>query len=353
VSVRVRVSGEAVVRLGGGRWSRRVQWRRVGVAAVLALVAAALAIVALGVGDFPIAPGDVVATLAGGGDPGTHFIVEQLRLPRVACALAAGAALGVSGAIFQSLTRNPLGSPDIVGFQTGSATGALFVITVLEGSAISASLGALIGGFATAATVYLLAIKHRRVTGFRLVLVGVGIGALMLSFNEFLLSRARIEDAVEATRWLLGSLSGRTWDDATPLLVAIAVLIPLSLLAGRSLRLLELGDDAAYGLGLRVERARVVLIALAVALVSATTVAVGPIVFVALTAPQIARRLSRSAEPALVCSALVGAIIVQAGDLAAQRIVPDTPLPVGIMCGGVGGAYLLWLLSTEWRSGRP
>ncbi|MEA2268496.1 MAG: iron-siderophore transport system permease protein [Solirubrobacteraceae bacterium] len=341
-----------VVRLGEGRVSARLRLRPIGAAGCLALAVMALTIVEIGTGDFPLSMGQVVATLAGGGDEGARFIVTELRLPRVACALLAGAALGISGAIFQSLTRNPLGSPDIVGFQAGAVTGALVVITVLGGAELEVSGGALVGGAATATAVYLLARRGGRLSGFRLVLIGIGVSALMLATNDYLLSRARIEDAQEATRWLLGSLNGRTWDDVRPMALALVVLLPLAALAGRSLRLLELGDDAAQALGLGVERARGALVALGVALVAVSTTAVGPIAFVALTAPQIARRLARTAEPSLLCSALTGALLVQGADVAAQWLVPETPLPVGVMTGALGGVYLIWLLGTELRSGR-
>jgi iron complex transport system permease protein len=340
------------VRLARERVSGRVQLRPIVTAAALAVVLAVLVVIAIGTGEFPIPADRVVATVLGGGDAGTRFIIGELRLPRVVCALLVGAGLGISGAVFQSLTRNPLGSPDIVGFQAGAVTGALVVIIVLDGAGGQASVGALVGGALTALAVYVLALKGGRLTGFRLVLVGIGISALMVSANHFLISRARIEDAQEATRWLLGSLNGRGWDDVEPLALAMLVLLPLSALAGRPMRLLGLGDDAAHGLGLGVERARVALVALAVALVAVTTTAVGPIAFVALTAPQIARRLARTAEPTVLCSALMGAVLVLGADVAAQRLVPQTPLPVGVMTGAVGGIYLIWLLATEWRSGR-
>ncbi len=183
------------------------------------------------------------------------------------------------------------------------------------------------------------------------MLVGIAIGALMIAVNDFLLTRARIEEAQEATRWLLGSLNGRTWEDTAPLLAALAVLLPLSVPAGRGLRALELGDELGAGLGVRVERVRVALAGLAVALVAATTTAIGPVLFVALAAPQIARRLARTDGPPLLAAALTGALIVLASDIAAQRIVPGTPLPVGIVTGAVGGVYLVWLLASEWRAG--
>ncbi len=332
--------------------SLRIRSRPIAVAIVLALIAAALLVVGIGTGDFPIAPLDVVRALFGQGDPATTFIVRDLRLPRALCGVLVGIALALSGAIFQSLTRNPLGSPDIVGFETGASVGALVVLTVLAGSGAMVSAGALAGGALTAVLVYGLAFRRGGTSGYRLILIGIAIGYLMLSIIDYLLSRARIEEAQEATRWLLGSLNGRTWDDVVPLLISLAILLPLAIPAGRALRVLELGDDAAHGLGLHVERTRLALVGLAVALVSVCVVAVGPIGFVALTAPQIARRLARSAGPPLLCSALTGVVIVLASDIAAQHIVPERALPVGVMTGAFGGLYLAWLLTTGWRRGR-
>jgi iron complex transport system permease protein len=346
----VRLPGRSV-RIGAGI-SLRVHLRPVVVAAVLLVVAFALLVVEVGTGDFPIPPGDVARALVGAGDPGVEFIVRELRLPRALCAVLVGIALGISGAIFQSLTRNPLGSPDIIGFQQGASVGALFVITVLAGSGAAVSAGALAGGALTAIVVFGLAYTRGSSSAYRLILVGIAIGALMLALIDYLLSRARIEEAQEATRWLLGSLNNRGWEDVTPLAIGLALLLPAAAAAGPWLRALELGDDAAYGLGLRVERARFALVALAVALVSITTVAVGPLVFVALTAPQIARRLARTSGPTLTCSALTGAAVVLAADVAAQRLVPGTALPVGVFTGAIGGLYVVWLLTTEWRSGR-
>jgi iron complex transport system permease protein len=339
------------IRLGDAV-SLRIGRRPVAVGVGLTLVAAALLVVAIGTGDLPIAPVDVVRALVGQSDPGTTFIVRDLRLPRALCAVLVGIALALSGAIFQSLTRNPLGSPDIVGFEHGASVGALIVLTILAGSGAVVSAGALAGGALTAALVYVLAFRRGGTTGYRLILIGIAVGYTMLSLIDYLLSRARIEEAQEATRWLLGSLNGRTWEDAAPLLISLAILLPLTLPAGRALRALELGDDAAHGLGLRVERARLALVALAVALVSICVVAVGPIGFVALTAPQIARRLARSAGPPLLCSALTGVVVVLASDIVAQRIVPERALPVGVITGAVGGLYLAWLLTSGWRKGR-
>ena len=324
--------------------------RAIVVGSTLAIGCALLLLLAIGTGEFAMSPGEVISGLVGS-DPAASFIVRDLRLPRALCAVLAGAALGLSGAIFQSLTRNPLGSPDIVGFTYGAGVGALIVITMFDGSGAIVSLGALAGGALTALAVYVLAFTRGSVSGHRLVLVGIAVSALALAVTDFLLSRARIEDAQEATRWLLGSLNTRGWEDVWPLLGGFIVLAPALATAGRPLRALELGDDAAHGLGVRVERARLCLVMLAVALVSGVAVAVGPVLFVALTAPQIARRVAHSPGPALVLSALTGAALVLAADIAAQRIVPSTPLPVGVMTGAFGGVYLAWLLARGWRKG--
>lgn len=344
--------GDAVTLRIGEAVTLRVDRRPVATAAVLGVVVAVLFVVALSTGDFPIAPGEVLEALAGTGEAGTTFVVRDLRLPRATCAVLVGLALGVSGAIFQSLTRNPLGSPDIIGFEQGASVGALVVITILAGSGAAIAAGALAGGAVTALLVYGLAFRRGGTSGYRLILVGIAIGFLMLSVTDYLLARARIEEAAEATRWLLGSLNGRAWSDAVPLLLSLTLLLPPVVPAARVLKALELGDEAAHALGVRVERARLSLVGVAVALVAVSVVAVGPVAFVALTAPQIARRLARTAGPPLVCSALMGAVVMLAADLAAQHLIASTDLPVGVMTGGFGGLYLAWLLAMEWRAGR-
>lgn len=336
----------------GSRVSFRPRPRALVVGAVLALVSTGLFVLSVATGDFPLPLVDVVKALVGAGDESTTFIVRDLRLPRAICAVLVGAALGISGAVFQALTNNPLGSPDIIGFNQGASVGALIVITIIGGSAVATSAGALFGGVLSAALVYGFAYRRGGGTsGYRLILVGIAISFLMLSISDFLLARARIVEAQEATRWLLGSLNGRTWEDVWPLAIGLAITLPFLVAASRALRSLELGDDAARGLGVNVERSRIVLVALGVLLVSLTVVAVGPVGFVALTAPQIARRLERAASPPLVGSAVVGALVVLASDVAAQRIT-ERALPVGVMTAAVGGAYLAWLLTMQWKHGR-
>lgn len=337
-----------VVRLAGERVSFRLHLRPLVVGLVLAAVATVGAIFMIGTGDYPLSPGQVIETLLGGGDSSTAFIVETLRLPRTLTALLVGAALGVAGAIFQSIARNPLGSPDVIGFTYGAATGALVVILVWDGGSRAIAVGAIVAGFLTAAAVYLLSLRGG-VQGYRLVLVGIGIGAMMLAVNDYLITRARKDDAYEAARWLVGSLNDAAWENVVPIAIALALLLPVALLLGRRLRMLEMGDDAARALGVNVERSRLALSGTGVALTAVGVASTGPIAFVALAAPQLARRLTRTASPGLATSALMGATVLVLSDLAGQRLAPKD-LPVGVVTGLVGGVYLAWLLSREWRS---
>lgn len=337
--------------LRGAGLSARVDRRSLLVCAGLLLAALGVSVVLIGTGDYRIAPLDVLRTLTGHGDPGQDFIVRQLRLPRVVVALLVGAALGMAGAAFQTVSRNPLGSPDVIGFGQGSAAGALIVIVLLKGPAYQVSLGAVAGGLLTGIAVYLLAWKQG-VHGYRLVLVGIGASAVLAAVNSYLLVKADFVDAARAVVWITGSLDGRDWSQVWPLLGACAVLMPLLLGRSRALRITEMGDDTARALGVHVERTRLTVVLAAVLLTASATAAAGPIAFIALTAPQLARRLTRSPGVALLPSALMGAALLVAADWAAQRAFGSGQVPVGVATGVLGGGYLLWLLITERKAGR-
>ncbi|AYN36478.1 iron-siderophore uptake system transmembrane component [Streptomyces albus] len=350
--VRSARKGPAVksLRTRGGL-SVRVEARSALVVLLLLLAALLASVVLIGTGDYPIGFADVVRTLLGEGNPGQEFIVNDLRLPRVLVALLVGAALGLGGAVFQSVSRNPLGSPDILGLGQGSTAGALFTIVVLGGSATQVTLGALAGGLLTGAAIYLLAWK-RGVHGYRFVLVGIGAAAIVTAVNGYLLTKADLVDAARALVWMTGSLTGRDWDQVWPLLALCAVLVPLALVNARPLRMLEMGDDAAGALGVRVERTRLLLMLSAVVLTAAATAAAGPVGFLALTAPQLAKRLTKAPGPNLVPAMAMGATLLVVADWSSQRIFGADQLPVGVLTGVLGGAYLLWLLVTERRAGR-
>ncbi|MCU7824001.1 FecCD family ABC transporter permease [Kitasatospora sp. DSM 101779] len=335
----------------GASVSVRYRPRALLVGAAAALLALAVGVLALGSGDYPMSTSDVLRTLTGGGSPAEDFIVNDLRLPRVVTALLVGAALALAGALFQSLVRNPLGSPDILGFTQGAGAGALLVV-LAGGSSLALAGGAIAGGVATGAAIYALAWRQG-VQGSRLVLVGIGSAAVLTGINGYLLTRAQLMDAARAMLWLTGSLDGRGWRDAVPLLIALAVLGPAVLLGGgRALRMLEMGDDAAGGLGIRVERVRLALLACAVLLASLAAAAAGPVNFVALTAPQLAKRLTRAPGPNLLAAMCTGAALLVTADHLAQHAFAGHQLPVGVVTGVLGGGYLVWLLATERRAGR-
>jgi len=336
----------------GEHLSLRLRPRPPAVIAGTALLALAVAVLSLGTGDFPLGPADVLRTLAGHGSPVDTFIVDRVRLPRVLTGLLVGGTLALSGAVFQSVVRNPLGSPDMLGFTQGASAGALIVIVVTGGGSAAVAGGAVAGGVATGALIYALAWR-KGVHGGRLILVGVGVAAFLSGVNGYLLTRAQLQDAQSAMLWLTGSLDGAGWGGTLPLLAAMAVLAPVVLLGcGRGLHALELGDDTATALGVRVGRQRLVLLASAVLLASCAAAAAGPVSFVALTAPQLARRLTRAPGPNLLASLCTGAALLVSADWVAQRLISDNPLPVGVVTGALGGGYLVWLLATERGTGR-
>ncbi|WP_447007601.1 FecCD family ABC transporter permease [Saccharothrix isguenensis] len=331
-------------------FSLRVSERAVLVSTAIAALTVVAAVATMVSGDFPLTVGEVLATFLGRGDGYAEFVIFTLRLPRLLTGLLVGAALALSGAILQSLSRNPLASPDIIGFTQGAATGAIAVIVLAQGGMAATALGATVAGLITSVAVYLLAFKQG-VQGFRLVLIGIGVSAMMLAVNSYLLTRATLESALVAQTWLVGGLNNRGWDQAQVVAAVLAVLLPCALVLGRRLALLEMGDSAATGLGVNAERTRPALLAVSVGLAAVATAAAGPITFVALAAPQLARRLTAASGPGLAASALMGGLLLVVSDFAVQRLFPTTPLPVGIATGAIGGLYLVWLLAHEWRKG--
>ncbi|MET7367548.1 iron chelate uptake ABC transporter family permease subunit [Streptomyces sp. NPDC005566] len=339
--------GRRVLVLRRRRIAVRLQWRSVVVCTVLAVAIACTAVLALMTGSYPLSPGQVLSALTGRETGIVHDVVVEWRLPRVAAALVFGAALGVSGAVFQSLLRNPLADPGIVGLSQGSYTGALIVILVVNGTYVQLVGGALLGGMATAVAVYVLAYR-RGVQGFRLIIVGIGVSAMLGSLNTWLILKADLDQAMSAAAWGAGSLNGVSWKQVVVGGACIAVLLMLAGMSGRPMRQMELGDDAAASQGVRVSPVRLGLILVGVALTATVTAASGPIAFISLVAPQIGRRLARTAGITLAPAAFVGALLCLASDHLAQHVAP-TPLPVGIVTVVLGGGYLGYLLFTEAR----
>jgi len=332
-----------------GPLSVRVRPRSLTVGIALLAAIVVLTVVAVMAGDYPLTIGQTLAALfSAGDDPLAQFFVQGQRLPRVVCAVLVGLALACSGAIFQPLAGNPLGSPDIIGFTVGAATGALVQITLFDGGPAATALGAVLGGFGTALVVYLLAWRSG-LAGFRLVLVGIGVAAVLQGVNSLLVVRASLTAAQTAAQWLAGSFNTSTWSDVAITALALAVLVPAAVVLSRPLGAMTMGDEAAIGIGIRVEPTRLALVIVGVALVSVATAAAGPIAFVALAAPQLARRLTGAPGVGMIAAGLMGAMLVLASDLVAQRLFAPTQLPVGVVTGSLGGLYLIWVLTREWR----
>ena len=335
-----------VLRIGGT--SFRIDLRVATIAACIFLLATAVALLTLVSGEFQLSVSDVLGAFFGDTSPKVHMVVVEWRLPRTLLALIMGAALGMSGAIFQSLTRNPLGSPDVIGFDAGAYSGALVVIILVNGGFFGVAGGALLGGILTALVVYLLAWRGS-VEGFRLIVVGIGVSAMLTAFNSYLLIKADLKVAVAAATWGAGTLNGVTLERLVQVGVVLGILMPLALTLGRSMRQLELGEDAARSMGVNTNRTRLAMTVIGVALTATVTAAAGPITFVALAGPQIARRVCGTAGVALLPAAAMGALLLVTADYLAQRAFAPTQLPVGVVTVCLGGLYFAWLLMREAR----
>lgn len=350
------------------RWPKRVRFVRVpalnlslrvdviGVAITVALVAATAIVAVWSLGLSVTSTPNlgfaetlrVLAGQTGATEPRTRLVADAL--PGVVTAILGGISLALSGAIFQTITRNPLGSPDIIGFTTGANTGALIAMLVLGLGSTGTTAGALIGCLATGFAVYWLGMRGG--TGnYRFIIVGIGISAMLLAFNGYLVATAQRENAAAAAAWGMGSLQNLTMNDTIPVLVTLAILLPLLAVIAPQMRMFELGSDSAQSKGVNVERAQLMLLVLGVGFAAATTAIAGPIAFIALVAPQIAARISPTAGIPLVTSAAVGATLL-VSCAAIARTLLDVPLPVGVVTSALGGLYLLFLLLAQSRKAR-
>ncbi|MCX5536408.1 iron chelate uptake ABC transporter family permease subunit [Streptomyces sp. NBC_00006] len=324
---------------GSLRGTRRPLWA----GAITAL--SCLVLLALGVftGTYHIGTAEVFDVLGGGGSAMDRFIVVGQRMPRVCAALLVGAGLGLAGSLFQSLSRNPLGSPDIIGFTTGSTTGALAALLIGGGTSLGAGGGALLGGLATALLVHVLS-AMRGAVGGRLIVTGIAVGAMLASVNDFLITRADIESAESAKAWTFGSLNAITWPHVVPAAAAFPLLLAATVVLARPLQMMSMGDDTAAALGVRVDRIRALTLLVGVAWTAVAIAVAGPIGFLALAAPQLARRLARSGGVPVFTAALMGALLLACADFAGQRLLAPFQIPVGLVTGALGGLYLMWLL---------
>lgn len=321
----------------------------------LAVLVLLLFTAAMLVGDYPLAPSEVLRALlspiAGSADVSADFIVLGVRLPRAVAAIVTGAAFGLSGAVFQTVLRNPLASPDIIGITTGASAAAVVAILMFKWTGVPVALSACLGAVSVAALIYGLAWRGG-ITPYRLVLIGIGTAAIGGAVISYLFTRARVNDVQRALAWLAGSLNGATFDALLPLVAGLVVLVPVLVALSLSLRSLELGDDTAKALGTQVELSRMGLLLVAVLLAALATATVGPISFVAFLAGPIAKRLLGPSATLLPAAAMTGALLTLGADMIAQHGLGRNQLPVGVVTGALGAVFLIYLLIAANRAGR-
>ncbi|MTH64247.1 FecCD family ABC transporter permease [Paracoccus shanxieyensis] len=330
-----------------GRQRRRARRRRV-VLCLLALLVVAFALTLM-LGQSFTPPGDVLRVLLGHEVAGASFTVGQLRLPRAVMSVLAGLSFGLGGAAFQIMLRNPLASPDIIGISSGASAAAVFAIIVLGLDGPVVSVFAVLAGLGVALAIYALSWRGG-VAGARLILVGIGVSAMLESLISYILLKAPAWDLQEAVRWLTGSVNGAQLAQAMPILLSLLIFGGVLLARGRDLQALRLGDDCAAALGTDVARTRIIVIVAAVGLIAVATAVTGPIAFVAFLSGPIAARVFGRDGSLLLPAALVGAVLVLAGDYCGQFLLPSR-YPVGVVTGALGAPYLLFLIIRAHRNG--
>ncbi|WP_428953977.1 FecCD family ABC transporter permease [Streptomyces sp. cg35] len=345
---RVRPSGYTLVRAGRARFL--LHRRAAAVAAILTIALAASCVAYLCVGETFTSPAEVFKVLTGQPSP-DELVVGTLREPRMVVGLLVGAAFGVAGALIQTVARNPLASPDIIGISQGASAVTVAAMTFGLTSYAFLPYVSVAGGVVAAALVYVFAWRGG-LHATRFVLIGIGFAIALRSITTLFMTKGDYLVAQQAQIWMTGSLNGRGWPEAQPLAWILLILAPFVAWAARAQRTVTMDDDTATALGIRLGRVRLGLVALGVILASVATGAAGPVDFVALLAPQIARRLTRTAQIPLLCSALLGAVIIVVADLLARRLFSPTELPVGVLTAAVGAPYLIWLIVRS-RTVRP
>lgn len=321
--------------------------RLVGIAIILCGIVGLLALFSLMLGNRVYSLSVITKVLAGQSVQGATFAIRTLRLPRMLVGLLVGMSFGMAGSSFQTLLRNPLASPDIIGITAGSSVAAVFFILVLHLDGIAASSAAVFSGLGISLVIYWLS-GGGQFSGGRLILIGIGVQAMLSSAIGYMLLQANQYDVPAAMRWLTGSLASAQMEDIPRLFIVTLVFGVLLNLLGRHLRLLELGEEAATSLGLKTDMTRLLITIASVFLVAFATSTTGPIAFVAFLSGPIARKLAGSARPSI--AALVGAVLVLASDLIGQHALP-VRLPVGVITGILGAPYLIILLIQTNRAG--
>ncbi|WNI20972.1 iron ABC transporter permease [Streptomyces sp. ITFR-16] len=313
-----------------------------GTALVVAVIAATL------LGDARLLLGDVANWLTGRSGGLVTFVLDT-RVPRIAAALLAGAALAVAGAVVQAVSRNPLAEPGILGVVGGAGVGAVITITAIPLASFWLIGGAALAGAGAAALLVFGLAARNGLEQNRLVLIGIGVSAGAAALVSLLIVLTDPYNGTKALTWLSGSTYGRTFPEVVPVLVALAVSLPLLAAMRRELDLIGLDADTPRLLGIRLGSTRLVLLTVAVVLTAAAVAAVGVIGFVGLVAPHAARALvGRRHARVLPVTALLGALLVVVADTIGRTVIAPGQIPVGLVTAVIGAPYFGWLL---WRSG--
>jgi len=335
----------SVVRDRSGTVSFLIDLQAVFVLILLLILALLLFVAGLSAGSSWIHPWAVIQHVLGMGSGEHAFVIHTLRLPRMLLSLLAGMSLGLSGLILQGIIRNPLASPDIIGITGGASVAAVLCLTFFSELSLKyLPFAALAGAGSAALVIYLLA-WNKGVTPVRLVLIGIGVQAFMSGLVTMMIVLSPTYSTSEAYIWLTGSVYGANWSDVRAMLPWVLLLVPLTLLLSRKVNVQELGDDLATGLGSKVQRNRLVLLLVSVALAGSAVAYAGGIGFVGLIAPHIARKLvGRSFSSLVPVTALIGGMIVYSADVAARTAFLPLDLPVGVFVSGIGAPFFIYLL---------
>ena len=315
---------------------------------ILLLVLAGVALLALTLGTPILSLADLGVIVRGGGTPLARIVVTQLRLPRLLLGAVAGVMLALAGVLLQDSMRNALAGPELLGISAGASV-VMAVITIFHLPVLWAWYPwlALVGGLLSGGVVLLS--MRRMGDPVRLILMGVAVTVLLNAAITSIVIFGQQQDIGLLYLFLLGSLANRTWDQVQIVLPWAVVCIPLALLAARPLNVLQLGDEMAEGLGLPVVRTRLLLVVLSAGLVAAGVAVAGPIAYVALVAPHLARRVlgTPDARQVLPLAALMGAVLLTGADLLAKRLYDPLELPVGVCTTLIGGPLLLALVRRQ------
>lgn len=341
------MKNESIAFIMTGRHQRHRRWLLVtGLLAVL-LCMLCCAMILLGNTIYSVI--DVIRVLLGEQIQGATFAINTIRLPRMLAGLFAGFAFGLAGDIFQTMLRNPLANPNVIGITTGSSAAAVFCIVILQASGTVISIASVIAGLVTVILIYILS-RGRTFSIGRLILIGIGIQAMLNAVISYLLLVSAEQDIPAALRWLSGSLNGSQMHELPPLMLSVLIFAPIVIVLGKHLSMLELGEQTATSLGMNTDVTRIVLILSSVCMISLATATTGPIAFVSFLSGPIAKRLVGVGFSNVIPAGLVGANLVLAADLIGQFAF-EVRYPVGVITGIVGAPYLVYLLVRMNRRG--